>query len=309
MRIINPIYDVAFKYLMEDLDIARGLISKIIGEEITDLVMHPQEMQTKSKKYSLLILRLDFKATIKTKNGQYQTILIELQKAKEYDDLVRFRRYLGENYSKQVQVVTANGASEKKTLPITTIYILGFLLPGINTSVLWINRQYYDVIHKKKINVKSDFVEKLTHDSFVILVRQLPPKQRNELEGLLQVFNQNFQLDSDAKLMEIREEDLPKNELTNKILTRLQKGATDEEVLKQMIVEEEVEGRIDKHVREKEELTKQKNELAKQKNELAKQKDILKKEKKGLEGELKSKDEQLDKQRQIIEELKKRLEK
>ncbi len=77
------------------------------------------------------------------------------------------------------------------------------------------------------------------------------------------------------------------------------KGATDEEVLKQMIVEEEVEDRIDKHVREKEALTKLNDELAQQK-------DTLKKENKGLEGELKTKEDLLDKQRQIIEELKKK---
>jgi len=35
MRIANPIYDVVFKYLMEDTKIAKNLLSKIIGEEIT----------------------------------------------------------------------------------------------------------------------------------------------------------------------------------------------------------------------------------------------------------------------------------
>ncbi len=32
--IANPIYDVVFKYLMANLDIARGVISTIIDEEI-----------------------------------------------------------------------------------------------------------------------------------------------------------------------------------------------------------------------------------------------------------------------------------
>lgn len=297
MRIINPIYDVAFKYLMEDIDIARGLIGQIIGEEITQLMMHPQEMQTKSKKYSLLILRLDFKATILTKEGKFKTILIELQKAKEYDDLVRFRRYLGENYSKQVELVTNSGLTESKTLPLTTIYFLGFPLPGIETSVLWVNRQYYDLINQKKLEITTEFVEKLSPDSFIILIRQLPPKERTELEGILQVFNQNFQLSSDAKLMEINEDELPGNELTNKILNRLRKGATDEDVLKQMIVEEEVDSEIDKHIREKEELAKQKEDLKEQ----------LRNKDEKFQKQLKNKDEELEKQRLLIEELKKRI--
>jgi len=293
MRIINPIYDVAFKYLMEDLDIARGLIGEIIGEEITQLVAHPQETLAKSKKYSILILRLDFKATIRTKDGTHKTILIELQKAKMYDDLMRFRRYLGENYSKQVSVVTDDGVTTQKTLPITTIYILGFALPKIETSVLRINREYYDLIHQKKLDVKTDFVEKLTHDSFIILIKQLPAKERTELEGILQVFNQLFQDSSDPKLMEIGQRELPENELTNKILARLRQGATEEYILKQMMIEDEVESAIDKHVREKEEI---KEEL-KTKDEELKTKDE----------ELKTKDEELEKQRQMIEELKKRL--
>jgi len=53
MRIINPIYDVAFKYLMEDMDIARSLIGEIIGEDIHSLVVQPQEMSSKSKKEGL----------------------------------------------------------------------------------------------------------------------------------------------------------------------------------------------------------------------------------------------------------------
>ncbi len=43
MRIANPIYDVVFKYLMEDAKIAKLLISSIIGEEIESLDFRPQE--------------------------------------------------------------------------------------------------------------------------------------------------------------------------------------------------------------------------------------------------------------------------
>ena len=37
MHIANPIYDVVFKYLMEDNDIAKLIISTIIGEDIVAL--------------------------------------------------------------------------------------------------------------------------------------------------------------------------------------------------------------------------------------------------------------------------------
>jgi hypothetical protein len=43
MIIANPIYDVVFKYLLEDIEIARELLSTILGEEIVSLNLRPQE--------------------------------------------------------------------------------------------------------------------------------------------------------------------------------------------------------------------------------------------------------------------------
>ena len=43
VQIANPIYDVVFKYLMEDNAIAKLVISSIIGEEIIELEPKPQE--------------------------------------------------------------------------------------------------------------------------------------------------------------------------------------------------------------------------------------------------------------------------
>lgn len=296
MRIINPIYDVAFKYLLEDIDIAKNLIGKIIGEEIVSLAVQPQEITAESEKIGILILRLDFKATIQTKEGEFKTVLIELQKAKMYDDLIRFRRYLGENYTKQVEIKT-NGLIEKRTLPITTIYFLGFPLPGIDTSVLKINREYIDLIHNKKLQVKTEFVEKLTHDSFIILIPKLPEKERTELEGILQVFNQSYQVESDPKLLEVNEKALSKSKIVEKILARLQKGAADKDVLNKMLVEEEVESTIDHHIREKELQKEQFTKQITKQNELLKDKDEL----------LKDKDEALKEQQKIIETLKQQL--
>jgi len=283
MRIINPIYDAAFKYLMEDAEIARQLIGKIIGEEIERLVLHPQELTSRSEKYNILIFRLDFKATIRTQSGAYKTVLIELQKAKMYDDLLRFRSYLGESYRKTAALETETGLTEQHTLPIITIYFLGFSLPKIETSILKINREYLDLISGKKLNVQTDFVEKLTHDSYVILIPELPHQERTELEGILKVFSQHYQLDSDWRLLEINEADFGDNELTKNMLARLLKGASNKEVLKKLIIEEEIESTIEHHIRDKEMLREQLNK------------------------QIEVKDEALLKQQKLIEELKQQL--
>ena len=48
--IANPIYDVVFKYLMEDNAIAKLMVSSIIGEEVVWLDPRPQEYVTETFK-------------------------------------------------------------------------------------------------------------------------------------------------------------------------------------------------------------------------------------------------------------------
>ena len=138
MHIANPIYDVVFKYLMSDSKIARLLISSIIAEEIIDIHFNPQERSTIIESHSLTVYRMDFCATIKTKDGSKQ-ILIEIQKAKFATDIMRFRKYLGDNYSHK----------ENNAIPIISIYFLGYSL-GIEAPLIQVKRHYYDVIEQHK---------------------------------------------------------------------------------------------------------------------------------------------------------------
>jgi len=93
MQIANPIYDVVFKFLMEDTDSAILLLSAIIDEPIETLDFLPQEKIFQLAARSLTVYRLGFCAKIKTKHGHKQ-VLIEIQKAKLPSDIMRFRRYL-----------------------------------------------------------------------------------------------------------------------------------------------------------------------------------------------------------------------
>ena len=100
MIIANPIYDSVFKYLLEDIEIAQELLATIIGEDIVSISVQPQETIAEVESHALTVFRLDFKALIKRKDGTYKKVLIELQKAKKLFDIMRFRRYLAENYQK-----------------------------------------------------------------------------------------------------------------------------------------------------------------------------------------------------------------
>lgn len=252
MLIANPIYDVVFKYLMEDTEIARRLLSKITGEDIIEISVEPQEYAGRSDKFEVIILRLDFKATIRTKDGKRKKVLIELQKGKNSADIMRFRKYLGDNYRKED---TAETDRKKKTaLPIITIYFLGFRLAKVVTSIMKVNREYVDLITDKKIETKEEFIEKLTHDSYIIQIPRLKRKVRNEIERVLKVFNQSYVTDGDKKTLEFSEKDFENDELLQLIASRLRKAATEEELLRKIEIEEEVENTIEQHIREKQEL-------------------------------------------------------
>ncbi|MBK8052614.1 MAG: hypothetical protein IPK35_04845 [Saprospiraceae bacterium] len=80
MEIANPIYDVVFKYLMEDNKVAKIILSTLTDLDIIELEFLPQELshfkvdddKKLSKRYTvfnLSIYRLDFSARIKEKDG------------------------------------------------------------------------------------------------------------------------------------------------------------------------------------------------------------------------------------------------
>ncbi len=118
MVIANPIYDVVFKKMMENDKVAKFFIGTLLEQTIETVEVKPQEFTYTDELAGLAVFRIDFIATIKTESGESKKILIEIQKAKNQIDLMRFRNYLAEQYKKEDDV---NG--KKMILPITTIYI------------------------------------------------------------------------------------------------------------------------------------------------------------------------------------------
>ncbi|MEM7659971.1 MAG: hypothetical protein AAF399_27915, partial [Bacteroidota bacterium] len=114
MKIVNPLYDLAFKYLMQHDRIAKKVLSVLLECEILELTLSQQEMVAVSDQYGVKLYRLDFSAIIVDENGQQQKVLIELQKSKLPTHALRFRSYLGQNYAKK-----------DAPYPIISIYILG----------------------------------------------------------------------------------------------------------------------------------------------------------------------------------------
>ena len=243
MQIANPIYDVVFKYLMEDAKIAKLLISSIIGEEIESLDFRPQEFTAdidtglEGRIGLLTVYRLDFSATINTAHGPKQ-VLIEIQKAKYATDIMRFRGYLGSQYSNKtnVKLATINNHERKIGIPIIGIYFLGHTLDSTDASIIGVNRIYKDLVTGELLTVKESFIESLTHDSYVIQIPHLAQKRRNDLEKLLSIFDQSMSVDAKQHILNIREEEYP--EKHRPLIRRLQAAILEPEMRKQMEIED-----------------------------------------------------------------------
>ena len=188
MVIANPIYDVVFKRMMENEKVAKFFIGTLLEQTIETVVVQPQEFTYTDELAGLAVFRLDFIATIKTESGTLKKVLIEIQKARNQIDLMRFSNYLAAQYKKEDTI-----NEEKVILPITTIYILGFQLPEIPTPCIKVERVYQDLINRIPLYKKSDFVEKLSHDSYVVQVDRITDRYQTRLDKLLSVFEQtNF---------------------------------------------------------------------------------------------------------------------
>jgi len=223
IALANPIYDSVFKFLMEDLDIALEIISAIIDKEIISIKVQPQENTFQLEGKSFTVYRLDFIAVIKTPEGD-KKVLIELQKAKFSTDIIRFRRYLGEQYKKDV-------------LPIINIYLLGHVLDNMLPAIIEVNRTYKDRITGKEVHYRNEFIESLSHDSFVIQIPAMKLTIKTKLEKILSVFDQN-KLSEDKHIVYY---DYPIDDsIQEKITRRLSYAASDEKLKKEMDIEEEI---------------------------------------------------------------------
>jgi len=232
MVIANPIYDVVFKRMMENERVAKFFIGTLLEQVIEMVEVKPQEYTYEGEfdfndpkdlekyenrireRHSIWVYRLDFIATIKTETGELKKVLIEIQKAKNQIDLMRFRNYLAEQYKKEDTV-----NNEKVVLPITTIYILGFSLPEIETPCLKVERNYRDQINKTTLTTKSDFVEKLTHDSYIVQVDRITDRYQTRLDKLLSIFEQTNFVDDKRIIKEFTHEvDLEEIKIATDIL-------------------------------------------------------------------------------------------
>jgi hypothetical protein len=311
MHIANPIYDVVFKYMMEDEKVARAFLSAIIGEEVVELDFAPREYILKrasrlkeketteedvkdSESSCFTVSRFDFSAKIATAGG-FKTVLIELQKAKLLSDIMRFRRYLGLHYCNPKNTYMEDNVS--KARQIYCIFLLAYGIGLQGRPVIQVNNTIKDATTNEEIKISNEFIDGLHHRSWIVQISELKQRRRNDLEILLSIFDHENR-DKGLHILNVNDADFP--DIFRPIIRRLQMACESEDIQVGMEMEDDILQELQDKEREIDELGK----TVKNQRKVLKEKDkALKEQAKAIKG----KDKAIEEKDKVIEEKDKAL--
>ncbi|MBQ7691962.1 MAG: hypothetical protein IJT30_12340 [Muribaculaceae bacterium] len=241
MTIANPVYDIVFKYLMEDERIARTILSALLKKEVVAVKMRPHEYASDNED-SLMVFRIDFGATVRDENGRESLILIELQKTWLETETLRFRRYLGVHYSNPENLTRDGNA-----LPMVAVYLLGHKVGDITEPVLYVSNTAHDYNGNLVTNGMPDpFVDSLTHDSIIVQIPRLHGQINNRLDMVLSIFDQSRIDEYDHHKLCVDDAAYQGDAEMDHILRRLTMAVADTKLRQRMNVEDEYYSIIEK---------------------------------------------------------------
>ena len=161
----NPIYDSIFKYLVEDKRIAKILISALLKKEVLNVEFRRHEY-TNNVRNDISMFRIDFGARVREADGSEHLVLIELQKTWIETETLRFRQYLGAQYSDPNNIQKEERLKHGYAIPMVTVYLLGHKVGNIEEPILYVNHKSYDYNgHEITQGLPDPFVESLVHNS------------------------------------------------------------------------------------------------------------------------------------------------
>ena len=241
MEVANPIYDVVFKYLLQNQRVARLLIGRITGLAVQSLNVSPQETSVHRTpdapdiELPLTLLRMDFAARVQTADGGEQQVLIEIQKANAPTVIERFRRYLGHQIASGDNILT-HPSGRTEAVPIVTIYFLGYALDHLSDeAVIDVCPRVTERRTGRELQASHPLVEGIHHRSHIIQIPRLASRRRDELERVLAIFDQGLVKGNgrgDAHVLTIAEEEYPAE--CGFVLRQLREAMAEEEVRRSM---------------------------------------------------------------------------
>ena len=283
LHVANPIYDSVFKYIMSDERISKTILSALLKKEVVKVEMRPHEYVNTTRD-TLSMFRIDFAATVREKDAEGfkdRVILIELQKTWLDTETLRFRQYLGAQYSNKINI--RKDSPKGFAYPMVAVYLLGHRVGDIEEPVVYVNHDVFDYNGEVvKAGKEDPFVESLTHNSIIVQIPRLKGRVNNRLEKVLSVFDQSRKDAEDKQVLNIDENKYEDDADMMYMLHRLTAAAADSEMRQDMNVEDEyykaIEDRDtaimnrDKELKHKDEQLQQKSEQLQQKSEQLQQK-------------------------------------
>ena len=277
MIVANPIYDIVFKYLMEDERIARTILSALLKKNVV-------AVETRRNEYSniardgLSVFRIDFGATIEEEDGSRHLILIELQKTWLETETLRFRQYLGAQYANVENMLPDNQGAF--AIPMVTVYLLGHRVGDIEEPVLYVRRKTYDYNNQPVTRGLPDpFVDSLTHDSIIVQIPLLHGQVNNRLDKVLSVFDQSRVDGNNKHTLVIDDATYEGDSEMTLIMNRLMVAASDAKMRHDMNVEDEFFSVIEKRdttiMLKDRKIAEQNTQIAEQSNQIAEQKAMI----------------------------------
>ena len=285
--IANPIYDLAFKYLMEDERIVKILLSALLRKQVVDVTTRRNELINVERE-PVSVFRLDYRAVTVDDDGRQEHVLIELQKTDLPSDLLRFRQYLGTQYRNEENMTGLK--SDRHALPMIAIYLLGHRVGSIEEPVLYVSPQAENYDGEPVTQGLPDpFVDSLTHSSIIVQIPLLHGKVRNHLERILSVFDQTRKDGERPYLINIAEDDYTGDEDLSLIVHRLLTAGASKEMRERMEMEDLMFRDYDERGIE---LLKQRKQLLENKRQLQENKRQLQESEKQLQESKKQLQEQ-----------------
>ena len=280
IHVANPIYDSVFKYIMEDERIAKTMLSALLKKEVVHVTVRPHEYSNTTRD-TLSMFRIDFAATVREREGDVEkdrVVLIELQKTWLNTETLRFRQYLGAQYSNKSNI----REEDKKgfAYPMVAVYLLGHRVGNINEPIVYVNHDVFDYNGNiVKEGSEEPFVESLTHNSIIVQIPLLHGNVNNRLEKVLSVFDQTQVEGNTQQVLKIDEDKYADDNDMLYVLHKLTAAAANSEMRQDMNVEDEyykaIEDRDtaimqrDKILKEQEEqLSQQSEQLSQQSKQL-----------------------------------------
>ena len=276
--IANPIYDIVFKYLMEDERVVKILLSALLKKLVVEVELRKHEYSNVQRD-KISMFRIDFGAKVRNADGSLHLVLIELQKTWLETETLRFRQYLGAQYANPDNMLKEKDRNSMG-IPMVAVYLLGHRVGDIEEPVLYVKHNAFDYEGNEVTQGLPDpFVDSLTHNSIIVQIPRLHGHVNNRLEEILSVFDQTRKNKDNGQVLNINESEYVDDEEMMVIIHRLLAAAADAQVRQDMNTEDEffkaIEDRDTAIMLRDRQLAEQGQQLAEQGQQLAEQNSII----------------------------------